>query len=94
MWLECIGVVNGWCCKEVYRFPLLLIPIYSTCISFFAQQHRYPYFFVHLKTIFSFLFMLFLCSIANVAQRTFSFKIEIMRTWRYNYINKHTDYES
>ena len=21
VWLECIGVVNGCCCKEVYRFP-------------------------------------------------------------------------
>ena len=23
MWLECIGVVSGWCCKEVptYKFP-------------------------------------------------------------------------
>ena len=21
MWLECIGVVSGCCCKEVYRYP-------------------------------------------------------------------------
>ena len=21
MWLECIDVVSGYCCKEVYRFP-------------------------------------------------------------------------
>ena len=21
MWFECIGVVSGWCCKEVYRYP-------------------------------------------------------------------------
>ena len=21
VWLECIGVVSGWCCKEVYRYP-------------------------------------------------------------------------
>ena len=20
-WLECIGVVSGCCCKEVYRYP-------------------------------------------------------------------------
>ena len=30
VWLECIGVVSGWCCKEVYRYPnnnkLLLFP--------------------------------------------------------------------
>ena len=21
MWLECIGVVSGCCCKKVYKFP-------------------------------------------------------------------------
>ena len=21
VWLECIGAVSGWCCKEVYRYP-------------------------------------------------------------------------
>ena len=21
VWLDCIGVVSGWCCKEVYRYP-------------------------------------------------------------------------
>ena len=21
VWLPCIGVVSGWCCKEVYRHP-------------------------------------------------------------------------
>ena len=21
VWLECIGLVSGCCCKEVYRFP-------------------------------------------------------------------------
>ena len=29
VWLECIGVVSGCCCKEVYRYPhknLLLSP--------------------------------------------------------------------
>ena len=39
VWLECIGVVSGCCCKEVYRFPhnnIITFP-YSTCISsFFA----------------------------------------------------------
>ena len=23
VWLECRGVVNEWCCKEVYRYALL-----------------------------------------------------------------------
>ena len=46
--LECIGVVSGWCCKEVmyiHFLIILLIHIYSICISSFLQQH--PYFFVH-----------------------------------------------
>ena len=34
VWLECIGVVSGCCCKEVYRFPhnnyyLSLLHLYS-----------------------------------------------------------------
>ena len=49
---------------------ILLIPtplvLYS---SFFLQLH--PYFLVHLKNVFSFLFMLFLYNIANVAQTIF-----------------------
>ena len=37
VWLECIGVVSGCCCKEVYRFPHNITYPYSTCISsFFA----------------------------------------------------------
>ena len=48
-WLECIVVVSGWFCKEVYRFPHITYP-YSTCISHFLQQH--PYFFLN---VFSFL---------------------------------------
>ena len=36
VWLECIGVVSGCCCKEVYRYPLIIITFpYSTCISSF-----------------------------------------------------------
>ena len=72
MWLECIDVVSGCCCKKVYRFPhnncylsLLLDHLYSL----FWWQH--PYFFVQFLNVSSFLFMLILCNIANVAQRTF-----------------------
>ena len=44
VWLECIGVASGRCCKEVYNYIdfliILLIPIYSTCIlALFLQQH-------------------------------------------------------
>ena len=35
VWLECIGVVSGWCCKEVYRYPYNNYFPYSTCISSF-----------------------------------------------------------
>ena len=38
VWLECIGVVSGWWCKEVYRFPHNITYPHSTCISsFFAS---------------------------------------------------------
>ena len=55
VWLECIGVVSGGCCKEVYRFPHNITYPYSTCISSFLQQH--PYFFVHFKFFVRSLFM-------------------------------------
>ena len=64
-----MGVVSGLCCKEVYRFPHNITYPYSTCSSSFLQQ-QHPYFFVHFLNVFSFLFMLFLCNIANIAQRT------------------------
>ena len=35
VWLECIGVVSGCCCKEVYRYPHNNYYFPSTCISFF-----------------------------------------------------------
>ena len=38
VWLECIGVVSGCCCKEVYRFPHNITYPYSTCISFFGSS--------------------------------------------------------
>ena len=50
VWLECISVVSGCCCKEVYRFPHNITYLYSTC--FFLQLH--PCFFVHFKNVFSF----------------------------------------
>ena len=50
VWLECIGVVSGCCCKEVYRYPHNITYPYSTCISSFLQQH--PYSLVHLKNVF------------------------------------------
>ena len=38
VWLECVGVVSGFCCKDrniyTYRFPHITYP-YSTCISSF-----------------------------------------------------------
>ena len=34
VWLQCIGVASGFCCKEVYRYPHNNYS-YSTCISSF-----------------------------------------------------------
>ena len=64
MWLV------GGVVRRYIDFFTLLIPIYSTCISSFLQQHPY---FVHLKSFFH-SYLLFLCissNIANVAQRRF-----------------------
>ena len=36
VWLQCIGVVSGCCCKEIYRFPHIITYLYSTCISSFV----------------------------------------------------------
>ena len=35
VWLECMGVVSGCCCKEVYKFPHNITYLYSTCVSSF-----------------------------------------------------------
>ena len=51
LWVWLLGVV-----VEVYRFPHTTYP-YSSCICTFLQQH--PYFFVHLKKCFLFLFQYF-----------------------------------
>ena len=56
MLLQCIGVVNGCCCKEVYRFPhniTYLLHLYI--FTLFLQQH--PYFVVHLKSFFVLLYL-------------------------------------
>ena len=56
--VTCIGVVSGWCCKEVYRYPLTIITFpYSTCISSFWQQQ--PYFFVYFKCFFVHVYVIF-----------------------------------
>ena len=52
VWLECIGVVI-----IIITFPTPLV----LRSSFFWQQH--PYFIIHFKNVFSFLFILFLCEI-------------------------------
>ena len=38
VWLECIGVVSGCCCKEVFRYPHNITCPYSTCISSFLRS--------------------------------------------------------
>ena len=51
VWLECLDVVSGWCCKELHSFPHITYP-YSTCISSFCSIIP-TYFFVHLKNVFN-----------------------------------------
>ena len=71
VWLECRGVVSGWCCKEVYIFPHIAYPYSTRISSFLQQQHPLGYFFVHFLNVFFVLVYVFLCNIINVAQRTF-----------------------
>ena len=40
VWLVGVGVATGCGCKEVYRFPHSTY-LYSSCISYFLQQHPY-----------------------------------------------------
>ena len=54
VWLECIGVVSGCCCKEVYRFLHITYP-YFTYISFFCSS--IPTSLLILKNVFSFLYI-------------------------------------
>ena len=54
---------------------------YSTCISSFLAAAGY--FFFHFKNVFSFLFMFFLCNIANVVQRTTNI-VQKLRSREYN----------
>ena len=62
VWLECIGVVSGCCCKEVYRYPhnnyyfSLYTPLALAFLKMFFDSC-----------------LLFLCNIpvVNVAQRIF-----------------------
>ena len=54
--------------RHIDFFIVLFIPT-PLVLALFLQQH--PYFIVHFKNVFSFLFMLFLCNIANVIQRIF-----------------------
>ena len=46
VWLECIGVVSGCCCKEVYRYPHNNYYFSPTplVLALFWKQH--PYFFI------------------------------------------------
>ena len=56
LWVWLLGVATGCGFKEIYRFPHTTYP-YSSCICSFLQQH--PYFFVHKKKCFLFLFQYF-----------------------------------
>ena len=75
VWLECIGVVSGCCCMQVYRYPhniiITYISLYSTCISSFFDSSIPTSLFIFKR--FMFLLMLTLYNIASVAQRTFEF---------------------
>ena len=55
VWLECIGVDSGCCCKEVYRYPH---NNYYFSLLHFLFGSIIPTSF-HFKNVFSFLFVIF-----------------------------------
>ena len=72
MWLECIGVVSRFCCKEIYiyiNFLILLICTPLVLALFCSSIPRFPTSIVHFKKCFFVLVYVFLCNIANVVQR-------------------------
>ena len=87
MWLHCIGGVSGFVIRRYIGYLILLIPT-PLALALFLQLH--PSFFVYLKKCFLFL-LLFLCNIANVAQRTFEM-VQKSRSrglgYNYNYIDE------
>ena len=56
VWLDSIGEVSGWCCKEVYRFPHITYP-YSTCITSFLQQQHPSSLFIKKNLFHSFIYI-------------------------------------
>ena len=77
MWLECMGVVSGWCCKEVYKFSHFTFP-YSTCISSFlaaASLLLCSFLKMFFRSCLLFVISCLLCfvlyNIANVVHTTF-----------------------
>ena len=71
VWLPCIGVVSGCCCKEVYRYPHNNFNFpYSTCISSFFGSSIPTSLFIF-KCFFGLVSVIFLQYIANVTHRTF-----------------------
>ena len=53
VWLECIGVVSGCCCKEVFRYPHN--NYYSSQLHLFSSffgSRILLYFFVHFLNVF------------------------------------------
>ena len=78
VWLECIRSVvrmYKFVLKEVYRFPYIILIPTPLVLAYFEAESLL---FAHFKNVFSFMFMLFLCNIASVAQKTF----EIVRKSR------------
>ena len=95
VWLKCIGVISGcfyWVPKlhkTPYGTKLLLIPT-PLVFALFCSSILTSLFI--LKCFFIVIFVEYSkhCSM-NIRDRS---KMEITPTWRYNYIDKHVDYES
>ena len=82
VWLECIGVVSGCCCKEVYRYPHNnnYFPLYTPLVLALFWGSSIPTSLFIFKMFFVLVYVIFVqyskhCS-KNIRDRS---KIEIRR---------------
>ena len=69
MWLECIGVFSGCCCKEVYRYPHnnYYFSLYISLVLALFGSSIPTYLFI-LKMFFRSLPMCKMCAIRNAQE--------------------------
>ena len=76
VWLECIGVFSGWCCKAVYRYP----------------HNNYYFFLLHLYGYFLAAASLLLRSFLNVFSFFIYLYVHVVNLESLNFCTNNTRY--